>query len=731
MKRNSISYVVALIFIAVISHWQWFNFSSVLNFSDWYYWPNEPVAQLWNSWGAWISFWNFGLGNIQLYFNMFNAAWAGIVSIGFSYDAAAKITFFIPIALLGFLSPFFLFQKLTKDNLLAFVVALFYGTTTYFLIKQTGHLPIALLYSLLPLLFLLFLRALEKNALSRWLQFTLLFWLMSVYEIRIVYLISFVLLFYLLKFHTFELKEYVRNIFISGTTFLLLSAFWLLPTVFGGLASDVSATANRGLFGGGLFNIEQAFALFESSWTGGYPDMNFHPQPIPIYFWVIPLFIFFTFVFVLIFGKDTDLKKKVLFFGVVSLVGIFLTKQSGQPLEFVYEWLYVHFPGFNLFREASKFYILTAFGYAGLLGYGLLFVRNFGLKRNDVHQNLFRMTCGAIIVLSLWNLKPLVTGEIGTLFVSRHIPNDYVLLEKYIFNQENQSEYFRTLWSPTYSRWGAYDNEHPKISNIDVIQSIWNELSLGDRLLEELPGEERITHILKQPFSNVLLDTSSIKYVIVPVQDIANDDNFFKYYGERQFFIDELDKLPYLKKIDIGTSELVAYENADFRPHIYATEAEETIHDEVPFENLDFKFKNPTEYSVNLKNVSDPVYVNFSEKYHSDWKLRVGEFQWFDVLKEKSYFLPDTFHSENNAKLNSFLIDPDYIKENLPKDRYHENPDGSIDLELTLYFKPQSYFYLGLVILGATFAACLGYFGWVGVRSWREKMGWDSSASSE
>ena len=30
----------------------------------------------------------------------------------------------------------------------------------------------------------------------------------------------------------------------------------------------------------------------------------------------------------------------------------------------------------------------------------------------------------------------------------------------------------------------------------------------------------------------------------------------------------------------------------------------------------------------------------------------------------------------------------------LVKDYYKENPDGSIDVNLTLYFKPQSYFYL-------------------------------------
>lgn len=46
---------------------------------------------------------------------------------------------------------------------------------------------------------------------------------------------------------------------------------------------------------------------------------------------------------------------------------------------------------------------------------------------------------------------------------------------------------------------------------------------------------------------------------------------------------------------------------------------------------------------------------------------------------------------------NSWQINKSYIQESLPKEYYHENEDGSIDIRLTLYFKPQSYFYLGLL----------------------------------
>jgi hypothetical protein len=49
------------------------------------------------------------------------------------------------------------------------------------------------------------------------------------------------------------------------------------------------------------------------------------------------------------------------------------------------------------------------------------------------------------------------------------------------------------------------------------------------------------------------------------------------------------------------------------------------------------------------------------------------------------------------------------------------NPNGSYNIRLTLYFKPQSYFYLGLIVSGVTLAGCLGYLGWIGVRNFRIK----------
>ena len=578
-KNNK--YIFLLLVIALASHLQWFNPFSILNSSDWSYWPNEAVNQLYYSYGAWVNFFDFGSANIQLPFNFFNSIWSVFTNLGLSYDFATKVTFLIPIALLGFIAPYILAKKLTKNELISFILALFYGTTTYFLILQTAHMPIAFVYALTPLLFYFFVRALERNKLANWLIFILIYLISICYEIRITYIVTFLLLFYFLFFHISDIKKYWKNIIVGILLFASLNIFWLLPTILGGFSSDISSVANRGLFGNFLFDINHSFALFYNPWTGGLANNQFIEQPIIWYFWLAPLIAFSS----LFFKRNVKYKKEISFFLAISLIGIFLTKQADFPLSGTYLWLYNNFPGFNLFREASKFYLITAIGYTALLGYVLLVLKE---NKNKIwNKYVFSVLSLIIITTSLWNIKPLVTGEIGTMFVQKHIPSDYVTLKDFILKQP---EYFRTMWVPRDSRWGIYTNSYPKVSDINTIQSSWLDLSQASSSAQV---QEQIVNILQQPFSKTLFDISSIKYVIIPIQDKANDDDFFVYYGGdkdpniRQWYIDQLDKVSWLKKIDIGTKDLVVYENANYKESISSFT---TLYSLDSFNNLDAKY---------------------------------------------------------------------------------------------------------------------------------------------
>ena len=633
-KNNKNFFCIILFIIGIATHIQWFNVFSILTHGDWQYRFSEHIRGLYYSWNTWIGFIDFGSTNVILYsFPLRGVLWSFLSNIGFTYDLIIKITLLFPIAILGFLASFILIKKLVNDNLISFTVALFYGTTTYFIILQTAHLPIAFIYSLIPLFFYFFIGVLEKNRLCDWLTFILMYFMGISYDIRIMYIFTFIISGYFFYFYIKKIKKYFKNILISGFFLLLLNFFWFLPTFFGKITENIYNIANRGLFGNFLFDLSHAFTIVKWNWTGGIIDMSFVLHQINWHFWVIPVIVFYGF---LLNTKNFKYKKEILFFGIMSLFGIFLTKQAGFPLVDIYKWLYENFPGFNLFREASKFYLITSFGYAGLLGYTLLIIKQKSFRMNKIY--IFYCIISLIIILSFWNLKPLTTKEVGTLFVSRHIHSDYLVLKDFILDQD---EYFRTFWTPRGSRWSIYTNNYPRVSNVSVSQS-----RCGGILKRpvELLVQEKMINVYKKFFSNQLFDSTSIKYVIIPIQDIENDDDFFIHYGGREnsdirnWYINELDKLDYLDKIDIGTKDLVVYENKDYKPHIFA---QNKINGLKSFDKLEEKYgflNNELNnefifYDINKKDiVSENVYIPFEIINTSN----VNEFAVNDLIKDKN-----------------------------------------------------------------------------------------------
>lgn len=561
MHKEKYIYIYVLIAAAILTHLQWLNPFSILSFADWGYWPDAGIKMLWATWGTWSSFTEFGSSNIQLSFLFFKSIWGVTELLGGSYDTAVKITFLIPIMFLGVLSPYFYGLYITKDRFIAFVGAMFYASTTFFIIRQTAHLPITFVYALAPLILLTFDKALVENSKKYWGVFLSIFILAGLYEIRILYIMCFVLFLQSIIVHRALFIKNIIKILTVSIIFILINLFWLMPIIYGHMSGDVSAVANRGLFGSHLFNLPQALTLFESSWTGGYPNMDFEPQPIPIQFWIIPSLVALS---VLISRKKNQNFKYVLFFSIISLLGIFLTKQAGIPGKSAYEWLYHNFPGFNLYREASKFFLLTSIGYLGLL---------IALLANTArHKALHYSTATIIIILSLLNMKPMFTGEIKTLFVSRTIHKDYEILSKFI---DSQPESFKTMWVPTYSRWITFSSIHPKIGIVNMLEKY--SLTLFTDLNDSISDRRRdlqIAELTSNDIFPLLLRAGSIKYIGIPIQDIKNDDNFYRFFGEkensniREWYIEKLNEIPYLIKIPKKFDQLVVYQNLDYRPTI-------------------------------------------------------------------------------------------------------------------------------------------------------------------
>ena len=369
-------YVATLCIIGIVTRLQWFNPASVLTHSDWSYWAQSAMKQLRYGWASWLTFSGLGAPNIQIPFLGFNLVWCLLALFGQSYDTATKITFLMPVALLGLLALFFLSLKLTQNKIIALVVSLTYASTTYFLLRQTAHLPIAFVYALTPLAIFFMIKAFESGTIRAWLLFYLIVFLSLIYALRICLILIFICIVFALVIEgPKRIVSLARPILIGSGIFLLMNLFWLLPTIFGGAISTIEAVENRGLFGDQLFDLSHALALSESAWTGGTPNESFTMQPILPYLWLLPIIAILLAIFIKEFSSKN--KKIIISLLLIGLVGTLLTKQSAEPFTGLYQYLYDNIPGFNLYREASKFYLLTAFSYAMLVGYAaLLFASN-------------------------------------------------------------------------------------------------------------------------------------------------------------------------------------------------------------------------------------------------------------------------------------------------------------------------------------------------------------------
>ncbi|MBI4009521.1 hypothetical protein HY357_04755 [Candidatus Roizmanbacteria bacterium] len=442
-----------------------------------------------------------------------------------------------------------------------------------------------------------------------------------------------------------------------------------------------NALFNRSLFGAWYITLSKTMTIFHFGWTGGV-IVPWKIQPLLVRFFFIPILALLGFIV----GKKD---KRLPFFALLGVLGIFLAKQNTPPFPDIYQWLFDHVPGFNAFRESGKFLLYVAISYSVLIG---AFISWFWDKSElKINRSLKILTVFLIAFLIIWNSKPIITGELGALFVQRKIPNDYLILNEYLTAQK---EYFRTFWTPDYSRWGHYLSIHPRTSVLYLNLFEWLDFAKKGNPIGSI-------------YFNQLLDLSSIRYVIVPIQDKSNDDDFFPQTNKRINFISELERLPYLKKINVGFKELVMFENFNYRPHIYSTQKKERIYSYVPYQKIKYSMVNPTQYKIILKNVKEAVYLNFSENYNPNWKIRVGKFSWFATLTGKNYFLSDDIHFKNEAKLNSFIIDVQQICKK--QDACISNSDGSYDINLTVYFSPQSYLYIGLIISAVAFFTCIGY----------------------
>ena len=576
-QLNDRSMIMLLILIAVWTHIGWLFDFSVFTSGDWWHIGVERYRDFAHFSPIWIT---EGLGTTSavppFYFIRFLE---GLTTLaGFSFVLTEKLFFFLPIIFGSSLGAYLFLRQYFKPTL-AFVGAIVFSFNTAMLFNYAGALTIAAAYALTPVALYLFRQYLFRPKEKKLLVGTAVtFALVAAYEQRIVLLVL-AMAIGLFIFHAAWSEKrfaYIKERFWPMTKllaiFVALHAFWLVPYVVNAKTGvTFSDLLSRQLFES-FSNVQNSMTLFHPFWTGGRPA-TFVPQPIPMYMWLVPIAAFGGFLMPRRFRAAIVEYKEVLYWGLVALVGIFLVKQVNEPFTSVYPWLYNNLPGAAAFREASKFYLLNALGYAVLIPFTLATLQMWfaarwrgSIRRIRLWRAAYIVAVGTVTLLFLGQAGPLLTGEFRTLYTARSMPQDYKVLNEFI---QNQPDYFRVMWMPVNSRWGLQTDRHPSVSASQMATGTWLN-SLKADTDDPFPTlRDKSAALVSDASSNDVLDRASVKYVVVPLRDSANEDDFFRKYGDdRQFYIEQLDKANYLKKIDTGTKDILVYENQNYQQHI-------------------------------------------------------------------------------------------------------------------------------------------------------------------
>lgn len=583
--------------------------------------------------------------------------------LGLPWEIIQKIFWFWGPFLLAIFSSYQLTNSLLGS--------LIFITNTWILMIVTGgQMGIALSYSIAPLVLAKFIDLINLstfNHVGNWkllkksLIVGLILGVQLMWDVRITYitLIAVGLYFVFQQLFTKQnFKIVLKNLFfLLGLPLLLtvgLHTFWILPMIVTGLPairelSGVFSPEAVKFFS--FADFSHAFSFLHPNWPENIFGKTYFLQPE---FLVLPILAFSSLFFFekskiknqkysnnLMVGQSSN--ETILFFVLLGLLGAFLAKGANPPFGEVYLWLFKNFPGMNMFRDPTKFYLLVSLSYIILIPFSLGQIS----KQLKKVANIKYLVLGIFVIYWLFLIRPTWLGQLGGTFKQREVPEVYAELKIFL---ADQPEFFRTFWVPQQQRFTFYNSSHPAIS----AESFFKVAS-ASAIIEKLKNQE----------AKKLLSETSVKYVIIPYDsegEIFLEDR--KYSSQlRKTVEDELDRITWLKKIPVAPNVAV-YEIPNPRDHFWSPST--TL-------RINYQTINPTEYKVEVKNVKGGDLLVFSEGFDKNWQAKT-------VSGVKHY----VSSSKYGGLLNSFV---------LPK---------SGDYSLEVYYIPQRWVNVGLIISAVT-----------------------------
>lgn len=646
--KKIVLYYPLLILLAIIFliYFQWFQ-GGILTSGDsrFYFKSMYDTKSIFPY--AWSPFLGNGFGGNASAYLWFYTVFSGIFAVGkvfnLSWEILDRILILYPFLLLCLISSLMIRRLLRLSFLYSVLGSIIFTTNTYILmIMGGGQKFIGLSYAIAPLIIYKVISFENEGKklsqyLSHFILVTFLLVVQAFFDIRIAYITIFaVILFFLYKSillfvdrlsyqsSLIHILKLFPVIFIPIVLTLFINSFWIFPSIL----SHSNPIQELGEAYSSISAVKYlSFARFENTISFLHPNW-----PLNIFgkvgfmrpeFLILPILAFVSLLFVnkpKLKTANVELKNNsmIIFFVLLGLAGSFLAKGTNDPFGGIYLWMFEKIPGFEMFRDSTKWYLLVALSYSVLIPFALSEISgkkypvfNKYLSKEKTKYLIF------IIFLIFWlfTIRFAVFHRLGGTFAVQEIPSDYFRYEKFM---NSDMSFSRSLWIPSIHRFTFYSASHPMVD--------------GSVYFKGQNSEEIVSKFSSDTQQKLIDD--GIGYIVLPIdtdKQIYKDKNG---YNPDIFMAikNALDKTPWLTRIN-GFNKLVVYK---------LTKSRDLIYIEKGVGSVSYNVINPTKIKVNISNPQINSMLILNSLFDKNWTLKSG----------KGYISPQLY----KGKYNSFVI---------------------------------------------------------------------------
>lgn len=425
--------------------------------------------------------------------------------------------------------------------------AVFFISNSFFLLMfDGGQFSLNLAYITLPFAVLSFMKLLDFSRWKERVKFALIILLVSIFDIRIIFLLAIILGCYFLFKLFLSLDRHnainlFKNLFFSSflTVFILVGfhSYWIVPSLLA-KTPQLPVTYNR------LAQVDflsfsslgHSLLLQQPHW---YKNVFGRISQIKFEFILIPLIVFLSPILI-------KKNRSISFWLLIALLGIFLSKGSQDPLPGIYLWLFGHIPGFSLFRDPVKFYFLTALSYSVLIGFAVNAIGKLVFKHTLANFSI-KLVPYLFILYLFFLARPMYLGWMTGMISQPVYLNEFGQLASILKNDKNFS---RVVWLPITRPLSFVSLDHPPLE--------------ASRLLDKRPFAvgtkgtyETLNFLREASFMGEIFDIAGIGYIADPYLDLRRDDmhtDNIKYYYT---FINQLSERSWLSLVNNSSIPLL------------------------------------------------------------------------------------------------------------------------------------------------------------------------------